>query len=335
MSTTYQKIGLWILLALVIFSTFRWLMGIAVPGAALEFALGITTILMAGLLSGKWVSRLWFKADPNSQNSIFFILGLLILLGCFSIGMLVNRMIEHTEFIHFFFTIVTLFLVTAFAGAFISLIRNRIKTSIVSAQNALVHTKSELQVLQSQLSPHFLFNTLNNLYGLSITEHEKVPNLLLRLSDLLRYSVYDAKEAFVPLQDELDYLKNYIEFEKIRLGERLNLTTNLEDLPDRSIKVAPMLLIVFVENAFKHSKNNQDAKIFIDISLTQKKDSIVFSVKNSCVRSEDKSDFDRKHSGFGLENVRKRLGLLYQGMHDLQIRESDSVYAITLELIKK
>lgn len=335
MKTSYQKIGLWVILALVIFSTFRWLMGIALPDAALAFALGITTILMAGLLSGRYLSRLWFKADHRRQNIVFFILSTLIILGCFAIGLLVNRMIEHTEFMHFFFTVITLFLVTAFAGAIISLIRNRIKTNILSAQSALVHTKSELQVLQSQLSPHFLFNTLNNLYGLSITTHEKVPSLLLRLSDLLRYSVYDAKEVFVPLKNELEYLKNYIEFEKIRLGERLNLHVKLEDLPDESIKIAPMLLIVFVENAFKHSKNNEDEKIYIDISLRLWEDSIGFSVKNSYVRSMANSGFDKKHSGFGLESVKKRLNLLYKDRHDLQIQESDKAYVVNLKLSKQ
>ncbi len=335
MSTSFQKTGLWIFLAICIFSIFWWLIGIAMPTVALEFALGITTILMTGLFSGRYVSRAWFKADPRSQNIIFFCLGLLILLGCFTIGLLINKMIAHTEFMHFFFTVLMLFLVSGFVGATISLVRNRIKTNILSAQNALAHTKSELQVLQSQLSPHFLFNTLNNLYGLSISEHEKVPNLILRLSDLLRYSVYDAKEVFVPLKDEIEYLKNYITFEKIRLGERLALKLNLEEFQDSTVKVAPMLLIVFVENAFKHSRNSQDDKIFIDISLRRREHSILFSVKNSYVRSEAKSEFTKRHSGFGLESVRKRLDMLYQNMHDLKIRESDREYAIELILGNK
>src|SRR6478752_7781414 len=150
------------------------------------------------------------------------------------------------------------------------------QSTITAAQS-----KSELQLLQSQLSPHFLFNTLNNLYGLSITQHEKVPPLLLKLSELLRYSVYEAKELFVPLKSEVEYINNYIEFEKIRMGDRLQLVTEIESIQSESLKIAPMLLIVFIENAFKHSKNSTDKKILIDIALKTWNNSVLFSVKNS------------------------------------------------------
>lgn len=335
MYNSYKKAGLWIVLTLFIYAIFRWLMGLAMPTVALEFALGITTLIITGLLCGTWVSGIWFKARLRTQNTVFFILFLLILLGLLTIGLLVNRMIAHTEFVDFFFTVLSLFLLNVFVGAAISLMRNRIRTNFLRAQNALVHTKSELQVLQSQLSPHFLFNTLNNLYGLSITDHEKVPDLLLRLSALLRYSVYDAKELFVSLKDELDYLKNYIEFEKIRVGERLDLKVDFEHLQDEATKIAPMLLIVFVENAFKHSKNNQDEKVFIAMKLALSEDMVLFSVINSCDRSANGSGIENRHSGFGLKSVEKRLKLLYPNEHELQMRQSDREYVVHLELKKK
>ena len=346
MTSSYQKTGLWLLITISIFSVFRWLFGLAMPGAALEFALGITVILMGGLIFGRFVSRIWFKSDRQTQNVVFASLTAVIILGFIAIGVLVNKMIGNTQFMHFFFTVIALFTVTASMAAIVSLVRNRIRTRIQAAQNALVQTKSELQVLQSQLSPHFLFNTLNNLYGLSISEYTKVPNLLLKLSDLLRYSVYEGKEMFVPLKDELEYLKNYIEFEKIRLGERLNLKLNLEEVLDASVKIAPMLLIVFVENAFKHSRDTVQEKVFIEIDLrlvpseanrerTGEKRRILFSVRNSHFKSGSKSEMNKKHSGFGLESVRKRLNFLYHNAHEMNIQESEREYNVNLLLAAK
>lgn len=325
-----RKLGLWVLITAFILAFFRWIFGLTMPDAAWEFAIGITILLVGGLVFGRYVSRFWFKSDARHQNSILIYLVLVILLSCGGIGWLLNKMVTQSEFIYFFFAIVLLFLVSASIAAIISLVRNRIRTNIQSARTALAHTQTELQALQSQITPHFLFNTLNNLYGLSISDHKKVPNLILKLSDLLRYSVYEAKDMFVPLQDELVYLINYIEFEKIRLGKRLELTLEIEPAPDKSIKIAPMLLIVFIENAFKHSKNNQDEKIFIEISLKTTGRSIVFFAKNSRVRSESTSALTKKHSGFGLESVRKRLDLLYRNTHQLSIQETDTTYAVHL-----
>lgn len=346
MISSYQKPGLWVLLSVSIFAVFRWLFGLAMPGAALEFALGITVILVGGLVFGRFVSRVWFKSESKTQTMVFAVLTAIIILGFIAIGVLVNKMIGETQFMHFFFTVISLFMVTAAVSAIVSLVRNRIRTRIQTAQNALVQTKSELQVLQSQLSPHFLFNTLNNLYGLSISEHTKVPNLLLKLSDLLRYSIYEGKELFVPLKDELEYLKNYIDFEKIRLGERLDLKLNLQEVSDVSVKVAPMLLIVFVENAFKHSKDTVEDKIFIEIDLRlapsqdhpqriKENGRIIFSVKNSHFKSGSKSNMSKKHSGFGLDSVRKRLNFLYENAHEMKIQESETEYEVSLILATK
>jgi sensor histidine kinase YesM len=333
MNSSVRRIVLWVSITAAIFFIFKWLFSLGVPGAELEFASGITVILVGGLLFGRFTSRIWARSGKQTYNKVLLALVILILLSCFGIGWLVNKMIgENTQFIHFFFTCVLLFLTSAFIAMIITLIRFRIKANIQSTKTALAQTKSELQLLQSQLSPHFLFNTLNNLYGLSISDHQKVPNLILKLSDLLRYSVYEAKDMFVPLQDELEYLKNYIEFEKIRLGERLHLELNIDPVHERSIKIAPMLLIVFIENAFKHSKNNHNEKIFISINLQTKPGAILFSIKNSCEQGTNASTMANKHSGFGLESVRKRLDLLYSNRHKLHIENTGSMYTANLTL---
>lgn len=226
----------------------------------------------------------------------------------------------------------TAFIFNVLLGLFIKVIRLNIKNRIQTAETIAANSKTELQLLQSQLSPHFLFNTLNNMYGISMSEHEKIPPLLLKLSDLLRYSVYDAKELFVPLKEEISYLNNYIDFEKIRIGERLQLTLSMEDVRGLKLKIAPMLLIVFVENAFKHSKNTNNESIAINISLKIWDDSVLFSVKNSQGVKEITANTLNKNSGLGLANVKKRLELLYPNQYDLQIDDSEESYRVMLRL---
>ena len=137
--------------------------------------------------------------------------------------------------------------------------------------------------------------------------------MLLKLSELLRYSVYDAKDAFVPLKDELNYLKNYIEFEKIRIGDRLELKVEIENFNAESISIAPMMLVVFVENAFKHAKNNLNEKMQIEISMKLWINQLLFAVKNS-YRDLGTPDTINKHSGFGLQSTIKRLELLHPNL---------------------
>jgi LytS/YehU family sensor histidine kinase len=226
-------------------------------------------------------------------------------------------------------------LISLSLGALIKIVHAISENQLKEAKTMAAHSKSELHLLQSQLSPHFLFNTLNNMYGLSITDHEKIPALLLKLSELLRYSVYDATEIYVPLKDEVAYINNYIEFEKIRIGNRLVLTTEIEEVIVPEIKIAPMLLIVFIENAFKHSKNTIDEKIYIDIKLKTWGNSILFSVKNSYGSEESEKSTINKSSGFGLDNVSKRLNLLYTGEHELNIKKDNSFYNVILQLKMK
>lgn len=217
-------------------------------------------------------------------------------------------------------------------GALVKLFRMSTRKELEAAKTQAAQSQSELHLLQSQLSPHFLFNTLNNMYGLSITQHEKIPPLILKLSDLLRYSVYEATETYVPLQDELAYIHNYIDFEQLRIGDRLELKTDIESIASTDIRIAPMLLIVFIENAFKHSKNTAEPKVFIEIRLKVWGNSILFYLKNSHSPAAINEPTVEKHSGFGLANVRKRLQLLYPNQHDLAIENGEAHYTVNLRL---
>jgi len=193
--------------------------------------------------------------------------------------------------------------------------------------------EAELKLLKAQLNPHFLFNTLNNLYGLSVAKSDKLPNLMLKLSDLLRYSLYETKETVVPLEKEIQYLENYISLEKIRLEDKTDIqfikTGNLS-----SKKIAPMLFIVFVENAFKHLGEESNNKSKVSVSINVKENN---SLEFSCFNTRDKSqnmegNLEEGKSGIGLQNAKKRLNLMYPEKHSLVIIEENENYIVNLKL---
>jgi sensor histidine kinase YesM len=294
-----------------------------------------TLVFFALLYGGRYVSRIWF-AGSKAISKKLLIQFAVFLITCLLLMIFVIQ-IRSSNGVPFFIAFVFLFLVFSFSlGVFIKLTRSFIQSQIQIAEISAANSKSELQLLQYQLSPHFLFNTLNNLYGISISEHEKMPALLLKLSELLRYSVYDAKELYVPLKGELAYLNNYIEFEKLRIGDRLELKTDIEEIRGENIKISPMLLIVFVENAFKHSKNTNDEHVFISISLKLWNGSILFAIKNSFRNANNEGNIINNNCGLGLENVKKRLDLLYPNQYDLNItEEKENIYTVNLRLIQK
>ena len=293
-----------------------------------------TVCFMLGVFSGRYVSQIWAAR--------LTVVPPVLLIGLpFIIVVCVAWLFFHADFplkdrvaINLMLFWVPFAIISVATGILIKLVHTSTQNQLKEAQNQAAHSKSELNLLQSQLSPHFLFNTLNNLYGLSITEHQKIPALLLKLSELLRYSVYDAGEIYVPLKSEIAYVDNYLQFEKLRIGDRLMLTTEIEELTDEAIKIAPMLLIVFIENAFKHSKNTATPEIFVDIKLKTWGRLILFSVKNTYGKEQQGNKLltENNSNGFGLPNVRKRLELLYPNAHELHVQSDEMFYAVELQL---
>lgn len=292
-----------------------------------EIAFALTLGFLGAVYTGRFLSLLFIDGKKHVSAVTLVVLSMIFLLSSGFTFLFVGKAIQRQDFFHDFLFPMAFLTMSLTLGMLIKLFRTRIFAHLVEAQILAAHSQSELQNLQSQLSPHFLFNTLNNMYGLSITSPDKVPALLLQLSDLLRYSVYDAKELFVPLKEELTYINNYMEFEKIRIGERLHLNTMIEPFDDVRDMIAPMLLIVFIENAFKHSKNTTSDKIFIEIMIRRWSDTILFSVKNS------KGEGAHEHSGgLGLGNVRKRLSLLYPQQYSLNITDEEKYFTVQLQL---
>lgn len=292
----------------------------------------VTVYFIVGVYIGRYVSQIWTRRYPVIPTKVFISLGVLMLASLLSVFLFGSLSIRSNFFLPFFLLAACLLILSIAIGIMIKLVRYTVSGQLQDARADAAQSHSELKLLQSQLSPHFLFNTLNNIYGISLTRHEKVPPLLLKLSDLLRYSVYDAREQFVPLQSEMEYIYNYIDFEKIRIGEKLVLTTEFEYHIDPRIRIAPLLLIVFIENAFKHAKNTTQQEIYIDIKMKIWGNSILFAIKNSNKAEKGERGILNIHSGFGLDNVRKRLELLYENQYTLDIEDEEDSYKVSLQL---
>jgi len=187
---------------------------------------------------------------------------------------------------------------------------------------------AEVNNLKSQIAPHFLFNTLNNLYGLSVEKSDKLPDLMLRLSDLLRHSLYETQKPLVNLSDEINVLKSYIQLESIRLEDDLKLEFE-SSIPEKSdALIAPLILIVFIENAFKHARlfNSGPVKIYINTMIEN--NLFTLTVENNYNTQRKDST-----SGIGLINVKRRLEILYPGQqHRLTISRGEVLYTVTLQL---
>lgn len=193
------------------------------------------------------------------------------------------------------------------------------------------HAEMELNFLRSQISPHFLFNTLNNLYGHAVTKSEQLPDMMLRLSDLLRYSIYDASRPLVPLADELDYIQNYVALEKLRLSESSTVEFDIPTSIDQRLQIAPLILITFIENAFKHSRDNVGGELRITGSVKIEGDKLIMQVDNTFSES-GKDVSEKKAGGIGLQNTLKRLEMVYGQRYRLNATQQNGIYSVNLEI---
>lgn len=189
--------------------------------------------------------------------------------------------------------------------------------------------ESELQFLKSQINPHFLFNNLNNLYAYAIEQSPKTPTIILELSDVLRYMLYECKEKYVPLSKEIKKLENFTRLNELQIEERGIIQFQHHGI-NATYCIAPLILIVFIENAFKHSQASQseDIKIDIDIRLNEE-GQLTFTCINNF---QQQGNTENLAHGIGLNNVKKRLKLLYANAHDLQIERLDNQYRVQLTM---
>lgn len=187
----------------------------------------------------------------------------------------------------------------------------------------------ELKALKAQINPHFFFNTLNSIYSMALDKDDRLPNTVLQLSDLMRYFLYKSKDNFIPLEKELTAVNDYIALQKLRSDAQLDIETKMSgEIGDQQI--APLLLITFLENAFKHGAKGRSENTFIRLDIKVEKNKLNFVVENNKGIIDEVNTGE--YNGLGLENVKRQLELLYPGKHLLNIKDRPDRFSVALQL---
>jgi sensor histidine kinase YesM len=205
--------------------------------------------------------------------------------------------------------------------------KNKLEKAQLTTQLKL--KEAELKLLKAQVHPHFLFNTLNNLYGLTLEKSDQAPQLVLQLSEILDYILYRCDARLVLLSEEIKILENYIGIERIRYPDKLNLQAQFQKDTGK-LRITPLILLPFVENAFKHGVSHFPGTAFVQINAKVTNNKLHFSIQNS--RSPLIASEASYSKGIGLMNVRKRLELLYPDKHHLEITEPEDIYSVNLTI---
>jgi LytS/YehU family sensor histidine kinase len=222
-----------------------------------------------------------------------------------------------------YFVVGVAMVISLFVYSFLSSLKNEdLKNKFLETQLQL--KQQELKFLKMQIHPHFLFNSLNTIYGYALKKADEAPEMILKLSNLLDYILYQTDKPQVSLENELDHIEDYIALEKIRFHDTLQVTFSRGEV-NSPIAVAPMLLIPFVENSFKHGAI-LDGVLKVDIEVDVANDQLHFNMSNSIQKTDDSTP------GIGLENIRKRLEMLYPNNYELKIEKVDHRFTVGLKV---
>jgi LytS/YehU family sensor histidine kinase len=190
-------------------------------------------------------------------------------------------------------------------------------------------TLTELKALKSQINPHFLFNSLNNIYSLARRHSDLVPEKIIQLSDLMRHLLYESDVEFIKLSREVDMIKNHIELQRLRTSKEDNIELNVAgDIENK--KIAPLLFLPFVENSFKHGLKSGINNAFVRINIEVAGSILNFEIENN--KGMNVPVEDTRYKGIGIENVKKRLELIYPGLHKLKIWDNEKTFKVYLRL---
>jgi two-component system LytT family sensor kinase len=243
-----------------------------------------------------------------------------------------NLSVENTPFMsrQFVFVLILVYLVVGLVS-FVSLLNQNFKSISKNKelQNKILDTQlqiknQELQYLKKQIHPHFLFNTLNTIYGFALKQSKDTPEIILKLSNLLDYILYQVNKPKVSLKEEVLHIKEYIELEKIRFQDTLKVSFTSDKI-SKEIEVAPMLLIPFVENAFKHG-NIVDGFLTVEVVILINENKLDFSIKNTVLNSDE----SQNEGGIGLENIQKRLNLIYKDNYQFKTENRNNWFTVNL-----
>ncbi|MHC1737478.1 MAG: sensor histidine kinase [Ignavibacteriaceae bacterium] len=215
-----------------------------------------------------------------------------------------------------------------FIVGFIKLVKQWFVTQQITQKLEKEKLEADLKFLRSQMNPHFLFNVLNNIYALALKKSDRTAEMILRLSSMLDYLLYETSSAFIPVEKELKLINDYIELEKLRYGSRLNMEITIEGELE-TVLIAPLVIFPFIENSFKHGASNELTKPWIKVHLRIQVNKIELSVSNS--KSEKGIETKGAHSeGIGIKNVQRRLELIYPSKHSIEILDENNVFSVNL-----
>lgn len=239
----------------------------------------------------------------------------------------------YTRQAHFFYSsvfIVQIVAITLFIVIFVGMLRFAVDWFELEAKRKEIENEkltSELNFLKAQINPHFLFNTLNNLYYLAYTKSDNTPEVVAKLSQMMRYMIYDSNHTKVLLSKEIEYMQNYISLERLRLNNQIPIDFHISGSVENRW-ISPLIFITFLENAFKHGVSNNNPKAWVKVSIRLDQNQCIYTVENS---KPEKSDVHEK-SGIGLQNVQRRLELSYPGQFNLTTEDKNNVYFVQLTL---
>jgi len=242
----------------------------------------------------------------------------------------------YTHQIHFFYSsffTIQLVLVTLFVVIFVGMLRFAVDWFEFDARTKAIENEklfAELNFLKAQINPHFLFNTLNNLYYLAYTQSPNTMEVIEKLSQMMRYMIYDTNAARVPLSKEITYMENYISLEKLRLNNDVPITFAVHG-NTTGVLIVPLIFITFLENAFKHGVSNNNPQSWVKINIALQDKICTYTVANSKISNSNTGVGER--SGVGLQNVKRRLDLSYPNSYHLDVSETPDQYAVELKLI--
>jgi sensor histidine kinase YesM len=293
-----------------------------------------TTYLAQDIFTSKVMP---YVANPRSKE---FSIGITIFLAVCCIGSLIFyaiRLVYWTSYgylrigfhLEEFFLV---FFILVFSSAIFAFLKNVFFKEKMLLRTLFTQKTAELSSLRSQINPHFLFNALNTLYSVSLKENaDKTADGIQKLGDMMRFMLNENNQDRIPLNKEIEYLQNYIEIQRMRIAESDNIEIKVNIQPsDREIFIAPMLLNPFIENAFKHGISFRNSS-WIYITLTFDDTKLYFKVHNSFhVKSE--SDPEKDNNGIGLDNVKKRLDLIYKNRYAIDIQKSEQDFFVSLTI---
>lgn len=316
--------------------------------------IGISTVyVLMFCLNYFWlVPKMLVKTE---RTTVYFIINFLLVIGlCMVIQLLimtfhqpppgkyhpVNPTFGHylMEYLRFLFRDGVMMVLTAGLAYAMRLSRERDKVRQCQLELNAEQRQLELQSLKAQLNPHFLFNSINNIYALIGFAPERAQQALHDLSGMLRFMIYDSVSAYVPLEKEYKFITDYVELVKLRLSPSLKMNCSIPQRAEEDIIIAPLLFLTVVENAFKHCSQSE-AGYFININILKNDESLICRVDNTVGDDIGINDTLHKESGVGLDNVKRQLNLIYPGNHTLTLRKANGVFhaeiAIALRVLKK